>query len=508
MAAWDADSGEHKFMTRNHQGHGIAVSPDGRWLVCSERSSNIDASEVWDLTAEANAPKWRMAGKVQAARFGPQGQLVTVIHEVEFARTVILRVWDAETGRPLTPARSFDGRITRLTLSPDGKMVLILVERPEDDPNPWDFAARPYVQVLDARTGLTLTPPVRTGGTVNDVQFTPDGLGVLAVMDTGEVVRWECGPAQGDAAALADLAETWSGRTLDPSGTAVYRPLDKFPEDLTAAGRLPAASPRDPVAMAAARQAHIAALPAEPRARLELPDLNREIQASPKDATLYARRAECYEILGYFPAADADWSRAIELAPGQPRYLVRRGMNRTYYLRFPRTGEDLTRALELWDAGTADLLEAYKTGPPDRSAAYQLNERLWSVVRDPAAGAGRHRVALRLAEIARPQWTEFNTLNTLGVVRYRVGDDRGAVEALTASDKLCPHNPANLAFLAMAYHRLGEPTTAQDYLTRTRKAVTVRVFAGDPEFVEFLREAEVAVEGKATTLPVAPPPWP
>src|SRR5262245_20769381 len=106
-----------------------------------------------------------------------------------------------------------------------------------------------------------------------------------------------------------------------------------------------------------------------------------------------------------------------------------------------------------WDAGTAELLEADQTMSPSQFDARLLNDVVWVVVRDPEAMTNRYRVAARLAEIARPQWNDYATLNTLGVARYRVGDYRGAVEALTASDKVQPGHPTNLVFLALAHHR-------------------------------------------------------
>ena len=64
-------------------------------------------------------------------------------------------------------------------------------------------------------------------------------------------------------------------------------------------------------------------------------------------------------------------------------------------------------------------------------------------------------------------------LNTLGVAQYRAGHYREAVATLTQSARLnsegvCGLQPADLAFLALAHHRLGEPDQARAVLGRLR----------------------------------------
>ena len=64
-------------------------------------------------------------------------------------------------------------------------------------------------------------------------------------------------------------------------------------------------------------------------------------------------------------------------------------------------------------------------------------------------------------------------LNTLGVAQYRAEQYREAVATLTLSARLNSEGvyvlqPADLAFLALAHHRLGEPDQARTVLGRLR----------------------------------------
>ena len=58
--------------------------------------------------------------------------------------------------------------------------------------------------------------------------------------------------------------------------------------------------------------------------------------------------------------------------------------------------------------------------------------------------------------------------NTLGVARYRTGDWKGAITALTRAEELEPdkHLGLNAFFLAMAHWQLGEKEAAREFYDR------------------------------------------
>jgi tetratricopeptide (TPR) repeat protein len=129
-------------------------------------------------------------------------------------------------------------------------------------------------------------------------------------------------------------------------------------------------------------------------------------------------------------------------------------------------------------------------------SASRLNAVSWSVVSQPEAAPGAYRLALEQAETAcRLEPDNADMLNTLGVAHYRAGHYREAVATLTESDRINSEGPsgpqpADLAFRALAHHRLGERDRARADLSRLRALMRriARTSVGENQL--FLREAE------------------
>jgi tetratricopeptide (TPR) repeat protein len=128
--------------------------------------------------------------------------------------------------------------------------------------------------------------------------------------------------------------------------------------------------------------------------------------------------------------------------------------------------------------------------------AHRLNEASWSVARRHDADAPAIRLALRQAKAAcRLSPADGNHLNTLGVAQYRAGKYADALATLTRSDQLNAHPPngsipSDLAFIALAQHRLGRPKEARAALSRLREAMKKPEWANNAEAQGFHREAE------------------
>jgi hypothetical protein len=134
----------------------------------------------------------------------------------------------------------------------------------------------------------------------------------------------------------------------------------------------------------------------------------------------------------------------------------------------------------------------------------RFNTLSWNVARQPRASEADYRLALRQAEEAcRLQPGAGELLNTLGVAQYRAGQYQKAVETLTASDKLQsrqpggPH-PVDLAFLAMAHHRLGQKERAVAQRDRLRQAMKQQDWADDEEARALAQEAEALLQTAET----------
>jgi tetratricopeptide (TPR) repeat protein len=131
-----------------------------------------------------------------------------------------------------------------------------------------------------------------------------------------------------------------------------------------------------------------------------------------------------------------------------------------------------------------------------REDATQLNNASWLVVCKPGAAAAQYQLALRQAQAAcRIAPSQGVSLNTLGVALYRVGRYDEAVKTLLEADRFNAVAfggpiPGDWAFLAMAYHRLGQKDQAANALARLRDAMRSQRRAQDPDALALRREAE------------------
>ncbi len=130
--------------------------------------------------------------------------------------------------------------------------------------------------------------------------------------------------------------------------------------------------------------------------------------------------------------------------------------------------------------------------------AVNLDRASWSVVRQPGARAAAIDHALRQAEAACrliPDRSLF--LSTLGLAQYRAGRYREALVTLERADRLnnaVDHGssvPRDLAFLALARHRLGQAAEAGATLDSLHALIKTTQWSKDEEAQAFLREAEV-----------------
>jgi tetratricopeptide (TPR) repeat protein len=171
---------------------------------------------------------------------------------------------------------------------------------------------------------------------------------------------------------------------------------------------------------------------------------------------------------------------------------------------------------------TLSLLDRYtEETDPER-----YHRATWAAVRQRYLNSLQYQFALRQAETACRLFPgQHLYLTTLGMVQYRAGQYREAAATLAQADLLswaAPTSlalgvgqfpqalvtlpqahalrqgvPANVAFLAMALHQLGEKDKAQATLARLHEVIKDPGLARNDDHHSYVREADALIEGKA-----------
>jgi tetratricopeptide (TPR) repeat protein len=160
--------------------------------------------------------------------------------------------------------------------------------------------------------------------------------------------------------------------------------------------------------------------------------------------------------------------------------------------------DDVLAALEAQPAADPEIQAAcLKLAGTWTESAGECNNAGWALVRERGQSESSYQRGIRLAQAAsRLDPNNGYCLNTLGVAQYRLGMMAAALATLTKSNELNRARQCfDLAFLAMAYQRLGKPAEAKAKLEQLRDLM--RHAAGNisqsPENLAFLAEAEAVV---------------
>jgi dipeptidyl aminopeptidase/acylaminoacyl peptidase len=114
-----------------------------------------------------------MEDGVRSAQFSPDGKRV-----VTGSAYKIARVWDAQTGQPLTQPMEHDDDVLSAQFSSDGTWIVTASR---------DKTAR----VWDAQTGQPLTGPMKHRGPVFSARFSPDGKRVVTASEDNTACVWD-----------------------------------------------------------------------------------------------------------------------------------------------------------------------------------------------------------------------------------------------------------------------------------------------------------------------------
>jgi WD40 repeat protein len=212
VRAWDVRTGAEAVpgpadLTAN----GIpAVSADGRRLLTFARS---EARVIELAGGKADGVLLATGGFVRRAAFSPDGARVVTLTGMPTDTAVRrppggeMRVWDAETGQPITPPRTAPDAFSEVNFSPDGRRVLL--------------AGRRSLQVWDTETALPVTPPLPLppGPGNGAARWADDGR--VLVKDGATLAAWDVSADRRPADELRSWAQLLTGQRIDESGSLV-----------------------------------------------------------------------------------------------------------------------------------------------------------------------------------------------------------------------------------------------------------------------------------------------
>jgi WD40 repeat protein/tRNA A-37 threonylcarbamoyl transferase component Bud32 len=397
-----------------------------------------------------------------------------------------VKIWEAATGKIVHTLPGHSREVTRVAFSPDGRMLAS---------SSWDQTIR----LWDPATGTAIRslPWVSKPGHVDPIdslafhpggkylaaapdQFGPGGEVKVFDLETGEVVRSMAGHIYG----IFQVVFSRDGRRLAScscdGGLKVWDMATG--QELFSYHNFTGQPPGSEGAIDTRRDAmHSVALSPD-GLHLALACRNSNVllfDATPETAELLLQR-EAYRLVQ--SSFDQFVSKSAVLD-----YLGTKAV-----LSRPLREEAQARA------------ERYLQSPE------VLNDRSWRVVRQPGLPKSAYQHALLQAQeacLVAPGNGEL--LNTLGVARYRAGQYPAALESLTESDRLqSPRyqgsHPADLAFLTMTYHALGQKEKAEAFLLRLREAMKQTRWARDAEARAFLQEAEALLRAPQDASKVKP----
>jgi WD40 repeat protein/tetratricopeptide (TPR) repeat protein len=163
IQVWDLGQNENRMIsTLDHSGVILhaSLSRDGTRIVTAGADGK---ARVWEaVTGRPITPPIEHDSWVWHASFSPDGtRVVTASGYDDSSRVGQARVWSATTGAPLTPPMEHHARVRNAAFSHDGRRIVTAS---------FDGNAR----VWDAATGHPTSPPLRHNSSVYHAAFSPD----------------------------------------------------------------------------------------------------------------------------------------------------------------------------------------------------------------------------------------------------------------------------------------------------------------------------------------------
>jgi WD40 repeat protein/serine/threonine protein kinase len=181
-----------------------AFSPDGRSVAAIGLSGTFVADGwVWDMAtrrrrvgplSHRSEKRQRSIGEAGLAWSPDSIAVATAAGSGQWDSPVFatVRVWDARTGRPISPELPYDATVFKLDFSPDSRSLLTASGSQREFGRPGE------ARILDAATGALRVPPITTPGSCLAARFSPDGRRLITASrsatgwtDKGEARIWD-----------------------------------------------------------------------------------------------------------------------------------------------------------------------------------------------------------------------------------------------------------------------------------------------------------------------------
>jgi tetratricopeptide (TPR) repeat protein len=464
-----------------------AVSPDGARVLTVGTDGE---TQVWDArTGQPVGPPFRHTSprvgekaSVSMAAFSPDGRRVATAVGHNYGPVGETRVWDVETGRPVTPVLRAHAWVEYVAFSPDGRLLAT--------------QGAGTVRLWEADTGMPVSPPLPlplpAAGSywsadrdpAHRPRFTPDGRRLLVPSEDGLFVI-DLTPETRPAAELGPLAQVLAGHEVDAAGG--FQPLSEAAA-VEARDRWRQLNPAPRVRPAPAYREELARSALAQKAwDIAVRHLGELLREHPATTWAWAERGEAREKLGHLAEARADWDEVVRRADGPTARVAR--------------GHVLAR-LGRYAEGAADYAAAWAaTGRPGHGARLALCQ--WA-----AGDRGGYRATCEQLRDRRDEFPRTEEGLTLAALACGLAPDSAdlvrpfvpLLEGLVSAER---GDTGLLRPLALAYVRTGTPEKAVPRLAALNPAndsysphwqvwLLVMPKAGGPLGLTGLRRAELA----------------
>jgi WD40 repeat protein len=178
-----------------------ALNADGtRLLIVRDHvpNSTSGTTQLWDApTRRPLGPERPLLGPGQyPAVFSPDGRRYLMLNDV-----TTVAICDARTGARTAPLLEHKYLPTGFAFSPDGRLVLT--------------RANQFFRLWDAETGEPVSPPMPHKDPIIWADWTPDGLEIVTCVRGGKLRVWDVSPASSSVAELTRQAELLAAHQLD-----------------------------------------------------------------------------------------------------------------------------------------------------------------------------------------------------------------------------------------------------------------------------------------------------